>query len=274
MKQTRPISKLVLAAIFELVIAIDLLFPTWLGADLYFARGSTTLWRIGRFLNNIRENIDAGFGLTLAVILIYALLVLSLLAVAVTGRSIIRAFKKDAPVQSVGFFVPAVLSVLVILVVIIGNLIVSAKSEGYMDKLFYLERAPIVILILAVASILLLKKVPDAVFSSIDQKLQGVSTSVGSTVSEVGKNTATAIHNSKMKAKTRICPSCGAVCAGDSAFCAACGTKLPQAPKCAACGKELTLDAKFCPYCGQPVHPAENTSPAAEETVSSESKHV
>lgn len=274
MKQTRPISKLVLAAIFELVIAIDLLFPTWLGADLYFARGSTTLWRIGRFLNNIRENIDAGFGLTLVVILIYALLVLSLLAIAVTGRSIFRAFKKDASVQSVGFFVPAVLSVLVILVVIIGNLIVSAKSEGYIDKLFYLERAPIVILILAVAGILLLKKVPDAVFSSIDQKLQGVSTSVGSTVSEVGKSTATAIHNSKMKAKPRICPSCGAVCAGDSAFCAACGTKLPQAPKCAACGKELTLDAKFCPYCGQPVHPAEKNAPATEEAVSSEGEHV
>ena len=48
MKQTHSTTKLLAAAIFELIIAIDLLFPTWLGMDVYLASGSASLWRVDR----------------------------------------------------------------------------------------------------------------------------------------------------------------------------------------------------------------------------------
>ena len=45
MKQTHSTTKLLAAAIFELIIAIDLLFPTWLGMDVYLASGSVPVAR-------------------------------------------------------------------------------------------------------------------------------------------------------------------------------------------------------------------------------------
>lgn len=263
MKQTRPVSKLILAAIFEFVIAIDLIFPAWLGVDFYFGKTNATLWRFSQFIDTVTGYTDSNFILTLVMILIYVLLVLSLIAVVITGYSIVRAFKNDTPVQDAGFYVPAALSVLVILIVIIGNIIVKSETDGWLTDIFYLESAPIVILILSVVGILLCKKVPDSAFTSMDQKLQNVGASVGATVTEAGKATASAIH-SKTAAKTITCPNCGAACSSGTAFCASCGTKLPQPFKCTGCGKELAPNTKFCPYCGKPALTA--TGPSAPVT--------
>ena len=151
-----------------------------------------------------------------------------------------------------GFVIPAVLSVLVILVVVIGNAIVSSESDGWITSVFFLKGAPIINLILAVLGILLLKKAPDAAFASADQKLQ----SAGTTVSEAGKAAAAAAAR-PAAAQARKCPSCGAVCSDRNAvFCPTCGSKLSQTVKCSDCGKELPAYTKFCPYCGKPVQNA------------------
>lgn len=259
MKQTHSTTKLLAAAIFELIIAIDLLFPTWLGMDVYLASGSASLWRVGKLMSTLANyaGSDSNFLYTLISIIIYILLVLSLVAVVLTGRSLYQAYKKkDTPVKMAGFVIPAVLSVLVILVVVIGNAIVSSESDGWITSVFFLKGAPIINLILAVLGILLLKKAPDAAFASADQKLQ----SAGTTVSEAGKAAAAAAAR-PAAAQARKCPSCGAVCSDRNAvFCPTCGSKLSQTVKCSDCGKELPAYTKFCPYCGKPV---QNTRAAA-----------
>lgn len=63
-----------------------------------------------------------------------------------------------------------------------------------------------------------------------------------------------------------ICPVCGAEVVSQSAFCNACGTKMPQkAPsqpvppnsvQCSACGAFVAPDCKFCTSCGNPMAPA------------------
>lgn len=169
MKQTHSTTKLLAAAIFELIIAIDLLFPAWLGMDVYLASGSASLWRVGKLMSTLANyaGSDSNFLYTLISIIIYILLVLSLVAVVLTGRSLYQAYKKkDTPVKMAGFVIPAVLSVLVILVVVIGNAIVSSESDGWITSVFFLKGAPIINLILAVLGILLLKKAPDAAFAS------------------------------------------------------------------------------------------------------------
>lgn len=244
MKQTHSTTKLLAAAIFELIIAIDLLFPTWLGMDVYLASGSASLWRVGKLMSTLANyaGSDSNFLYTLISIIIYILLVLSLVAVVLTGRSLYQAYKKkDTPVKMAGFVIPAVLSVLVILVVVIGNAIVSSESDGWITSVFFLKGAPIINLILAVLGILLLKKAPDAAFASADQKLQ----SAGTTVSEAGKAAAAAAVK-PAAAQARKCPTCG--------------SKLSQTVKCSDCGKELPAYTKFCPYCGKPV---QNTGAAA-----------
>ena len=153
MKQTHSTTKLLAAAIFELIIAIDLLFPTWLGMDVYLASGSASLWRVGKLMSTLANyaGSDSNFLYTLISIIIYILLVLSLVAVVLTGRSLYQAYKKkDTPVKMAGFVIPAVLSVLVILVVVIGNAIVSSESDGWITSVFFLKGAPIINLILAV----------------------------------------------------------------------------------------------------------------------------
>lgn len=137
MKQTHSTTKLLAAAIFELIIAIDLLFPTWLGMDVYLASGSASLWRVGKLMSTLANyaGSDSNFLYTLISIIIYILLVLSLVAVVLTGRSLYQAYKKkDTPVKMAGFVIPAVLSVLVILVVVIGNAIVSSESDGWITS--------------------------------------------------------------------------------------------------------------------------------------------
>ena len=159
MKQTHSTTKLLAAAIFELIIAIDLLFPTWLGMDVYLASGSASLWRVGKLMSTLANyaGSDSNFLYTLISIIIYILLVLSLVAVVLTGRSLYQAYKKkDTPVKMAGFVIPAVLSVLVILVVVIGNAIVSSESDGWITSVFFLKGAPIINLILAVLGIALL----------------------------------------------------------------------------------------------------------------------
>ena len=158
MKQTHSTTKLLAAAIFELIIAIDLLFPTWLGMDVYLASGSASLWRVGKLMSTLANyaGSDSNFLYTLISIIIYILLVLSLVAVVLTGRSLYQAYKKkDTPVKMAGFVIPAVLSVLVILVVVIGNAIVSSESDGWITSVFFLKGAPIINLILAVLGIAL-----------------------------------------------------------------------------------------------------------------------
>ena len=158
MKQTHSTTKLLAAAIFELIIAIDLLFPTWLGMDVYLASGSASLWRVGKLMSTLANyaGSDSNFLYTLISIIIYILLVLSLVAVVLTGRSLYQAYKKkDTPVKMAGFVIPAVLSVLVILVVVIGNAIVSSESDGWITSVFFLKGAPIINLILAVLGITL-----------------------------------------------------------------------------------------------------------------------
>ena len=159
MKQTHSTTKLLAAAIFELIIAIDLLFPAWLGMDVYLASGSASLWRVGKLMSTLANyaGSDSNFLYTLISIIIYILLVLSLVAVVLTGRSLYQAYKKkDTPVKMAGFVIPAVLSVLVILVVVIGNAIVSSESDGWITSVFFLKGAPIINLILAVLGIALL----------------------------------------------------------------------------------------------------------------------
>ena len=238
MKQTHSTTKLLAAAIFELIIAIDLLFPTWLGMDVYLASGSASLWRVGKLMSTLANyaGSDSNFLYTLISIIIYILLVLSLVAVVLTGRSLYQAYKKkDTPVKMAGFVIPAVLSVLVILVVVIGNAIVSSESDGWITSVFFLKGAPIINLILAVLGILLLKKAPDAAAAAAAVK--------------------------PAAAQARKCPSCGAVCSDRNAvFCPTCGSKLSQTVKCSDCGKELPAYTKFCPYCGKPV---QNTGAAA-----------
>ncbi len=73
----------------------------------------------------------------------------------------------------------------------------------------------------------------------------------------------------------KLCPSCGAECPSDVAFCSVCGTKLPAAEMnkqeeqtirfCAGCGTKLSADAAFCPSCGTPAAPAAVEEPAVEE---------
>ena len=158
MKQTHSTTKLLAAAIFELIIAIDLLFPAWLGMDVYLASGSASLWRVGKLMSTLANyaGSDSNFLYTLISIIIYILLVLSLVAVVLTGRSLYQAYKKkDTPVKMAGFVIPAVLSVLVILVVVIGNAIVSSESDGWITSVFFLKGAPIINLILAVLGIAL-----------------------------------------------------------------------------------------------------------------------
>lgn len=52
------------------------------------------------------------------------------------------------------------------------------------------------------------------------------------------------------------CPNCGRECSRDSAYCAGCGTQLPQEEKvvacnhCSKCGADLADDDVFCFNCG------------------------
>ena len=94
MKQTHSTTKLLAAAIFELIIAIDLLFPAWLGMDVYLASGSASLWRVGKLMSTLANyaGSDSNFLYTLISIIIYILLVLSLVAVVLTGRSLYQAY--------------------------------------------------------------------------------------------------------------------------------------------------------------------------------------
>lgn len=60
-----------------------------------------------------------------------------------------------------------------------------------------------------------------------------------------------------------VCPGCGIEVSSDSAFCNACGTRLPKAevvvdaapkgPVCTKCGAKLTPGQRFCVTCGTPV---------------------
>lgn len=55
------------------------------------------------------------------------------------------------------------------------------------------------------------------------------------------------------------CPNCGRECSQDSAYCAGCGTQLPQEGKvvdcnhCSKCGADLSDDDIFCFNCGNKI---------------------
>lgn len=55
MKGSRPIIKPLVALVLEAIIAIELLFPAWLGADIVLYRGSASLWQINRMIKNLTE---------------------------------------------------------------------------------------------------------------------------------------------------------------------------------------------------------------------------
>ncbi|WP_135852877.1 outer membrane protein assembly factor BamB family protein [Halorussus salinus] len=57
------------------------------------------------------------------------------------------------------------------------------------------------------------------------------------------------------------CPSCGAAVSSDEAFCADCGTKLPD-ETCPECEEPLDGDEAFCPQCG---HDLDDSDPACPD---------
>lgn len=56
------------------------------------------------------------------------------------------------------------------------------------------------------------------------------------------------LRQSRDKARLS-CPQCGAVCAAEDAFCAACGAAL-RGVRCPTCGARATSGDKFCRQCG------------------------
>ena len=257
-------AKTAISALFVLIIAICVLFPTWIGVDFFYTN-SASLWQIGSMVGNLADlayEFDlSGFDvllLRLIPILIYALLAFSLYALFVTSRSILGSYKGTSTINTLGFAVAGALALLVVLFVAIANIVINAKTEGWVTNLLRLQAAPIIILILGVAGIIVCKKVPDAAFASLDRGVQNVGASV--------TNAADTLR-SKSAAVQRTCSSCGAVCSDRNAvFCPSCGAKLPTAHKCSGCGKELQPGSKFCPYCGTPAEatPTPEAAPTQE----------
>lgn len=253
-------AKTAISALFVLIIAICLLFPAWIGLNFYYA-DSASLWQIGRLSGNLADlayEFDlSGFGVFLLrfiPVLIYALLAFSFYGLFVTGRSIFASYKGASKINTLGFIAAGALALLVVLFVAIANAVVNAKTDGWVTDLLKLQAAPVLILILSVAGIIVCKKVPDAAFASLDRSVQSVGASV--------TNAADTLR-SRSAAVQRTCPSCGTVCSDrNAAFCPSCGAKLPTTPKCSGCGKELQPGSKFCPYCGTPAEAA----PAQETT--------
>lgn len=262
MKQTiQSKTKLLILAVLEIVLAIEVLFPKWLifQIDIFYKYStSASMWRIGSLLNNISDyvdNMDLGFWVTLLIILIYALLILSLVGIAITIYSGVCAFMKKGQVYDCGFDIPCGLAVFAIAIVAVGNIIISSKTDGWIENVLALTGAPIITLIAAVAGILLCRVVPDSVFASLDQQMQGIGGTggVGHRPGVVGAQPIDGIVYRKPAAGGRQCPACGAVCAPNAAFCPTCGTRMPQPFVCGGCGKELAPGTKFCPYCGKPA---------------------
>lgn len=98
MKGSRPIIKPLVALVLEAIIAIELLFPAWLGADIVLYRGSASLWQINRMIKNLTEYAyDTGSDLSMIPYIIYIVLGVALLTVVCTFLSIYRAFTKAVP---------------------------------------------------------------------------------------------------------------------------------------------------------------------------------
>lgn len=262
MKGSRPIIKPLVALVLEAIIAIELLFPAWLGADIVLYRGSASLWQINRMIKNLTEYAyDTDSDLSMIPYIIYIVLGVALLTVVCTFLSIYRAFTKSSPVEATGFIGPVILSAIVLVIVWFTNAAVRSETDGWIDSIIFVESAPIVVLILGIIGILTCNKVPDSVFVSIDQKLRSMSSAVSATTKEVGKNTAEVVRH-KGLLKIRKCPSCGVLCNDSSAlFCPCCGAELSPVIRCSSCGKDLSPGAKFCPYCGKATP---NSQPAAD----------
>lgn len=264
MKQTiQSKAKLLILAVLEVVLAIEVLFPKWLIFQInvfYTYSTSASMWRIGKLLNNISDYADLGFWGTLLIILIYALLILSLVGIAITIYSGVCAFTKKGPVYDFGFDIPCALAVFAIAIVAVGNIIISSETDGWIENVLALTGAPIITLIVAVAGILLCRVVPDSVFASLDQQMQGIGVPVGGMSHRPGGVGTPPVGGTYRKpaADGRRCPACGAMCAPNVAFCPTCGTKMPQPLVCGGCGKELVPGTKFCPYCGKPAQAAGN----------------
>ena len=62
----------------------------------------------------------------------------------------------------------------------------------------------------------------------------------------------------------KICPKCGAVLDGDSAFCGKCGASLSESAEsfCTQCGAKLEPGATFCSACGKGVSEMSGSSDA------------
>lgn len=223
----------------ETIILITLLFGKWLGLEAIFINSKTTLMHFGKIVSQISSYVGS-FGLIALSIFVYGGLITSIVSLGITASSLFKPYKgRDTAHALYGFYVPAVFSVAIILLVIVTNAVIKAKTEGWVPGVFGLNAAPYLTIILSVGGVFAYKKLPDASFDIAKEAVQNTVEHVKDTVAK----------------ESVICPNCGEKCKDGSAFCPHCGKKLPASAVqiCSKCGANMSPNAKFCPNCGSPV---------------------
>lgn len=267
----KQILKPLLLTIFEIIIAIQLLFLPWLGVDVYFYRGSAPLTKINNIINgiislfqdyNLTDNPDS---LTAIPVISYLLLGFVLISVCLTLRSIYKRRAVGLSPDSIGFVMPAILAALTLILVWVFNAAIESQTGGWISNVFFIESAPVVTLVFGVIGYVVNNKIPETFFCSIENKIRHSAQAAGKAAADASKVAEVSLRNGKVT-KLRRCPSCRAMCSDpDAVFCQECGAELSPTEKCSGCGKELPIGTKFCPYCGTPTTAPTNSEASAAE---------
>ncbi len=233
LKRNDP-TKLGILFILALSILIVTLFCSWIGISVFGESEHTTLLKAADLMDELGSFVEED-RLTAIKTIIYLLLIVCVITVAASVYSLFKALAgKDEPTDA-GFLVPAIVSALVMLAVLIANIVLEKETDGWVEELFVLTAAPFYVLGAGALGTYLCRTLnkPKPDYSDVVVR--------------------------------HFCPVCKKE-VKEGAFCPSCGGKLVDAAAlCDQCGELAPVGALFCPKCGKDLRDLTQTQPPRED---------
>lgn len=223
----KNVGKIAILGLLEAAVAACLIFGEWVGFKIEIFISSTersfTLWETADRWDDIAA-------------IIYILVGLSALFMICTCYSLYQNYKSGSKINPTGFLCPAVLSGFVMVFVV-------AENSKYDSDLF-LTFIPFLVLIIAIAGFVIIRKMPDGSPANSESGIQQPGAAPTNPIFRALDRPAPAV---------RSCPVCGETCDAKAVFCSACGAKMETKCLCRGCGAELKPNMRFCSVCGAPT---------------------
>lgn len=246
-RNARPVA----AALTLAPCVLMILFCKWLGVELFYSSSTATIWEVGKMFSELAK-LASNYGadeatapMTLACVLVYALLAVTLVMIGMTGKSIYSAYQKGGKISTKGYWGTIVLSALILVTVWIVNAAIQEETDGWIRNILILTATPYLSLAFSVAGILCCKHIPDA------EPVRTHPVKAAHTAPQASYPLLSERETPSSAEGTWRCTNCGKD--GLTAayrYCPECGKEQLTKHYCENCGTEMRMDMRFCPKCG------------------------